>query len=183
MKSQYMDQYFDQLIEQRTHFFNQFDSRVVWLRPYEDKWSIGETLYHVYLLLKRFRQLNISYIPLATPFAKLSRHKPYLTASPNIYEQYKQTHKKPMKAPPLLIPPKHIQRKVTYSKMIQTLELETKRLRNRVAALDEDLAGHIRYPDPPAHYPNLIQGIHLLAIHEMHHFALCQNYYEAAELR
>ncbi|HWI49242.1 MAG TPA: DinB family protein, partial [Rummeliibacillus sp.] len=30
---------------------------------------------------------------------------------------------------------------------------------------------------PIAHYPNLIQCIDILGIHEKHHFLLCKKYY------
>lgn len=46
-----------------------------------------------------------------------------------------------------------------------------------VKNIEEDIAGHIVFPDPIAHYPNLIQSIQLLAIHEKHHFIIMMAQY------
>ncbi|MCM2676856.1 DinB family protein [Alkalicoccobacillus plakortidis] len=170
-----MKKYFHQLAAQRTDFFTEYQDTDVWSRAQPNKWSIAETLYHLLLLLKRFRQLNVIYLPMARPLSTLRRNRPYKTASVNIYEQYNQKHLKAMKAPSIIMPPKNIQQQVSYNEMIQMLEQETAYLSMLVAEIDEDVAGHIRYPDPPAHYPNLIQAIHLLVIHEQHHFTICRK--------
>lgn len=52
---------------------------------------------------------------------------------------------------------------------------ETLALQWLVKNIEEDIAGHIRFPDPIAHYPNLIQAIQLLAIHEQHHFKIMEK--------
>lgn len=43
--------------------------------------------------------------------------------------------------------------------------------------IDQDVAGQIYYPDPVAAYPNLVQCVRLLAIHEQHHFTITKKYY------
>lgn len=66
-------------------------------------------------------------------------------------------------------------------KMVDWLDLETSRLQKKLENMDQDIAGQIYYPDPVADHPNLIQSIHLLAIHEQHHFQLTKNYYKNAQ--
>lgn len=55
------------------------------------------------------------------------------------------------------------------------LNTETLTLQKLVKDIEEDIAGHIRFPDPVAHYPNLIQAIQLLAIHEQQHFNIMEK--------
>ncbi len=56
------------------------------------------------------------------------------------------------------------------------LEQETDKLKAQVSGVEEAVAGHIYFPDTIAHYPNLIQCVHLLAIHEQHHFDITRKY-------
>ena len=82
-----------------------------------------------------------------------------------------------MKAPSLIKPPENLEKKWTIDEIKAALDDETKRLKHLVESIDEPIAGHIVFPDPVAYYPNLIQTIHILAIHEAHHFRLTKNYY------
>lgn len=58
------------------------------------------------------------------------------------------------------------------------LSRETDEIKKLVQNIEENIAGHIVFLDPIAHYPNLIQSIQLLAIHEKHHFMIMKNNYE-----
>lgn len=179
IRSQVMKNHFEQLLEQRKLFLIYASTKDVWQRPIKEKWSIAETVYHLLLLLKRFRQLNMTYLILAKPIATLRKSRPYQTTSVNIYEDYQQKHKQAMKAPPLIKPSSNLQNLISYNEILNQLDAETNKLIKMVSIIEEDIAGHIHYPDPPARYPNLIQSIHLLAIHEQHHFNLCKAYEEA----
>lgn len=55
------------------------------------------------------------------------------------------------------------------------LEGETDRLMVNLNTIRQDVAGQIYYPDPIADYPNLVQCVHLLAIHEQHHFNIMRK--------
>lgn len=55
---------------------------------------------------------------------------------------------------------------------------ETNEIKALVKNIEEDIAGHIVFLDPIAKYPNLIQAIQLLAIHEKHHFIIIENNYK-----
>lgn len=60
----------------------------------------------------------------------------------------------------------------------ELLSRETDEIKKLVQNIEENIAGHIVFLDPIAHYPNLIQSIQLLAIHEKHHFMIMKNNYE-----
>lgn len=57
----------------------------------------------------------------------------------------------------------------------QLLTRETDEIKKLVQNIEENIAGHIVFLDPIAHYPNLIQSIQLLAIHEKHHFMIMET--------
>ncbi len=77
-----------------------------------------------------------------------------------------------MRAPGILVPPKKIRFTLNSYDIEHLLINETLALQELVKDIEEDVAGHIIFPDPIAHYPNLIQAIQLLAIHERHHYEI-----------
>ena len=177
MKSNDMEKYFTILKQQRGVFYQDWNFNQAWERPLSDKWSIGETLYHLLLMVRLFRRFSTFYIPIMIPLGYLRKKRPYKTKSNNIYEEYKQNKNRPMNAPPLIIPPSGLAKKWNISEIMWQLDYETERLQSFINSIDQDVAGQIYYPDPIAHYPNLIQSIHLLAVHEQHHFQLTKKYY------
>lgn len=179
MKSKYMKNYFTVIYEQREEFANELKNleNKEWERPQEDKWSIGETYYHLYLMIKLFRQLNKTFLPIAKPVAKLRSGKSYKLQSEDIFTEYNEKHNKPMKAPFVLMPPKDVKEKISFKWLLSELDIETRYLEKMLSNISDNVAGHIRYPDPIAHYPNLIQCINILGIHEKRHFLLCKKYY------
>ncbi|WP_245937462.1 DinB family protein [Saliterribacillus persicus] len=182
MKSVYMKEHFQKMYKQREEIADEliYYQKNEWFRPYEEKWSWGETYYHLYLMLKWFRRLSKVYVPLARPVGTLRKEKPYETCSSDIYASYKEKNKKPMKAPFILIPPEYEKINVSFEWLLVEIDKETKLLESVVANISDDEAGHIRFLDPLANNPNLIQGIDLLGIHERHHFLLCKKYYHKA---
>ncbi|MEN2467912.1 DinB family protein [Ornithinibacillus sp. JPR2-1] len=183
MNSTYIENYFNLVEKQRVIFYQSVSKSNfgLWKRPLPDKWSVGETLYHVYLMVRLVRRFSTIYLPLAKPLARIRKHHPYQTSIHNIYVEYTQKKKGPMKAPYVLTPPKNLNQTYTLLDIQQLLINETNKFKNLVAELEEPVAGHIRYPDPVAHYPNVIQSVHLLAIHEQHHFSLTEGYIQARQ--
>lgn len=180
MQSIYMTNHFNKIYEQREEFANEIKrfKNKEWERPYKDKWSFGETYYHLYLMVRGFRRLNKLYLPLSRPIAAARKKSPYKTHSnKDLYIEYKEKHNRPMKSPFILLPPKGIESKMSFERLIKELDNETKDLEKMLSEIKDDIAGHIRFPDPIALYPNLIQSIHLIGIHEKHHFLLCKKYY------
>lgn len=178
MKSKYMKEHFHKLYEQREVMKNEIRSFYgeEWKRPYKDKWSIGETYYHLFLMIKWFRRLNKIYLPLSKPIATVIKDKNYKTQSDDVYNRYKEKHHKSMKAPFILVPPKRIKDKIPFRGLLEKIDKETKSLELMVSNISDDAAGKIRFPDPIANNPNLIQSIDLIGIHENHHFLLCKKW-------
>ncbi|GAA0595369.1 DinB family protein [Virgibacillus siamensis] len=178
MKSAVMANYFQQLEQQRASFFSSegIDFSRVFIRPFPDKWSVGETVYHLMLMTKFFRKFSGVYIPAAKPVACLRRKRPYKMAIHNIYREYTEKKKRPMNAPKIIVPPPGVADKYNFDQIKEMLELETVKLRMDVNHIEQDVAGQIYYPDPIANYPNLLQSVQLLAIHEQHHFNLLKKY-------
>jgi len=179
LKSERMKMYFNQLRTQREAFYNEkhlhFDDG--WIRPIPEKWSIGETLYHLVLMTRFFRRVSNFYLPIMLPVAYVRKRKPYPSETYNIYTEYNQKKNRAMKAPSVINPIGGIERKWNITEVQWFLEYETQKLYSLLKFIHDDVAGNIYYPDPIAHHPNLIQSIHLLAIHEQHHFDLTKKYY------
>lgn len=177
MKSHSIAKYFLLLEEQRTRYLpaiRTLSQEELWHRPYENKWSIGEHFYHLYLI---FKMLNVvtKYTLFFTPIAKIQRNKPFATEIHDIYAAYPLKKGKGMPAPKILLPPKKICFVLSGCDIEHKLVHETLTLQKLVKDIEEDIAGHIRFPDPVAHYPNLIQAIQLLAIHEQQHFNIMEK--------
>src|SRR5699024_292697 len=179
MKSVQMQQHFQQLEQQRTVFYHDpvIQASDPWKMPQPGKWSIAETLYHLILMVRMLRRFSYVYIPVMLPIAHLRRKKPYQTETYNLYEAFRDKKTRPMKAPFIVKPPTDLENKYSFTGIQEQLDMETKMLKERLQTIEEDIAGHIYYPDPIAEYPNLIQCVHLLAIHEHHHFKITKRYF------
>lgn len=177
MKSTSMVKHFLTLEEQRAHYLpaiHTLPQEELWQQGHEGKWSIGEHFYHLYLILKMLHTAA-KYSFFLTPFAKMRRNKPFATEIHDIYEEYQCKKGQGMRAPSILVPSKKIRFVLNSYDIEHLLINETLSLQKLVKDIDEDVAGHIIFPDPIAHYPNLIQAIQLLAIHERHHFNIMKG--------
>lgn len=174
----YIDTHFQTLEEEREQFYQDMGTlpKDVWCNPRPGKWSVGETIYHLYLLARLVRRFSVVYIPIALPAVYFSRKKPYAITIHDIYKTYREEKNKPMPAPSLLIPPAGLKDMYNFSEVQNLLDVETGRLKRQLLNLTDDVAGHIKYPDPIADYPNMIQSVQLLGIHEKHHFQIVKNY-------
>lgn len=176
MKSESMSQHFHILSEQRDLFMPKIQSlslEKLWYRKEEGKWSIGEHLYHLYLIIRMLKvATKCSYVLI--PYAKMRRKKPFPTEIHDIYIEFQEKKGRGMRAPFILVPPKRIRHAMDAQELIQLLLKET----NEMRAAVEHIEGHIVFLDPIAKYPNLIQSIQLLVIHERHHFRIIENSYK-----
>lgn len=179
MKSEQINNHFQKLKQQRDAFYH--DSAIsftnAWSRPMPDKWSIGETLYHLVLMTKLFRRFSVFYIPLMQPVAYIRRNKAYKTEIHDIYQEFRNKKKRPMNAPFPIKPPDGLEGKWKFDEVQALLENETDKLMRNLNDMEQNIAGQIYYPDPIAGYPNLVQCVHLLGIHEQHHFTIVKKYY------
>ncbi|HDX9653574.1 MULTISPECIES: DinB family protein [Bacillus] len=180
MKSENISKHFHTLHVQRNEFLPQLHSlsqEELWYRTEDKKWSTGEHFYHLYLIAKMLK-VAIKFSFTLIPYAKLRRNAPFATDIHDIYAEYKEKHGKGMRAPWILIPSKKVYHSMNITELEQLLTRETDEIKKLVQNIEENIAGHIVFLDPIAHYPNLIQSIQLLAIHEKHHFMIMKHNYE-----
>lgn len=178
MKSQSVEKHFATLEKQREWLFpalRSLSKEELWQRPQQNRWSIGETMYHLYLITKMLRVAAAITIPCTKPFAIMRRNKAFAAEIHDIYQEYKQKRGKGMKAPFILNPKEKIRYSMDYQHLEGLLLAETQKIEKLVEQIDEDIAGHIIFIDPVANNPNLIQSIQLLAIHEAHHMKIMQR--------
>ncbi|SDK89561.1 DinB family protein [Lacicoccus qingdaonensis] len=158
-------QAFDELEALRDEYFktDEFNGNI-YRRTHSDKWSIGEVVYHCYLLLKLTRQASLVYLPLSRMVMKIGRFKTaeYNGEMENIYAG------PTMKAPKILEP--DMDKLYSKGELRLMLEEETEKLKRLAEKLSDDEAYTIRYPDPVPDYPNVVQSVKLLLIHEKHHY-------------
>ncbi|EEL48995.1 MULTISPECIES: DinB family protein [Bacillota] len=185
MKSESISRHFHTLHQQRSQFLPQLQSlpqEKLWHRNEDGKWSIGEHLYHLYLITKMLK-VAIKFSFTLLPYAKIRKNAPFATDIHDIYAEYKEKHGRGMKAPWILVPPKKVYYTMNGKELEQLLVNETNAIKVCVQNIEENIAGHIVFFDPIANYPNLIQAIQLLAIHEKHHFLIMENSYKMMHTR
>lgn len=160
------EEVFTELEEMRNEYFKtpEFNGDIH-KRVVRNKWSIEEVLYHCYLLLKFTRQASEVYLPAGKIAMKLSSGKPkdYNGNMNNIYEG-----PEPMPAPCILIP--KVNNDYSKGELRLMMEDETEKMKKLVGKLSKDEAYWITYPDPVPDYPNTVQTVKLLQIHEAHHY-------------
>src|SRR5690625_2010808 len=131
MKSEYMKRYF-QLIDQQRHvfYYDVLEAELdPWARPLPNKWSVWETVYHLYLLARLVRRFSAVYLPLMLPYGALRKNRPYQTEIHHIYEDYTRVKNRPMPAPSVLVPPKNVGEQHTFKDIQRLLNFETVKLR------------------------------------------------------
>lgn len=162
-----LEEIFEELEALRNDYFSTVEfNDDLYKRDVPDKWSVGEVIYHCWLLLKYFRMLSGMYNPPARAFLKLYRQPPaeYDAHMENIYAG------ETMKAPAILVP--DMKREYSKGELRMMLEDETEKLKRTLDGLDSDALYRIRYPDPVAGCPNIIQSVKLAKIHEAHHYGI-----------
>ncbi|KFN02361.1 DinB family protein [Bacillus clarus] len=183
MKSENITKHFHTLHMQREQFLPKLHSlsqEQLWYRHEHGKWSIGEHFYHLYLIAKMLKMaIKISFTLI--PYAKLRKNTLFATDIHDIYAEYKEKHGKGMKAPWILISSKKTYHSMSLKELEELLSNETTKIKKLVQNIEENIAGHIIFLDPIAKYPNLIQSIQLLAIHEKHHFIIMKNNYKTLD--
>lgn len=162
-----LEEIFDELETLRNDYFSTHEfNDDIYKRVVADKWSVGEVIYHCYLLLKITRQLSEVYIPLSKMYVHLFHRTPkyYDGGMENIYAG------ETMKAPFILVP--DMKRRYSKGELRLMLESETDKLKQCLKDLNKDELYWIRYPDPVPGYPNIIQTMKVAKIHEAHHYKI-----------
>lgn len=158
---------FEEIQTMRNKYFNtELFKSSIHTRIVPDKWSVAESIYHCYLLLKLTRITSAYYLPIACFYMKFRRPKVkrYIDDMENIYR------KKTMKAPFILKP--KMKKEYRLKELRDLLEEETEKMKTCVSSLTKEQCYWIRYPDPVPKYPNVMQVMKLLKIHEEHHYTV-----------
>ena len=162
-----LEELFEELEALRNDYFStdEFNDDL-YKRDVPEKWSVGEVICHCWLLLKYFRMISRVYNPPARMLLKLSCQSPagYDAHMENIYAG------ETMKAPAFLVP--DMKREYSKGELRMMLEVQTEKLKRALEGLDRDALYRIRYPDPVAGWPNIIQSVKLAKIHEAHHYGI-----------
>src|SRR5699024_5798648 len=103
-------------------------------------WSVGESLYHLLLMLKVFRRFSVVYIPIMKPVAAIRKNKQYPTTIHDIYQAYTDKHQRGMSAPPFVKPPEKVRGTYTLEELQQMVSYVTHRLMKRSAYIDVYIA-------------------------------------------
>ncbi len=100
MQSENISKHFHTLHVQRNHFLPYLHSHYLknnyGISPQNEKWSIGEHFYHLYLIA-RMLKIAIQFSFTLIPYAKLRRNTPFATEIHDIYAEYNEKHGKGMK--------------------------------------------------------------------------------------
>lgn len=164
---------FEKLEQMRNEFFSSQEfNGDIHSRVQHDKWSIAESIYHCYKLVKITRIGLQIYLPPAKPLVNLMPFKNRNNNMPNIYQG------ETMPAPFVLVPGNvdHLSK----GELRLLLEEETVKIQKLLANLTDKEIYCIRLPDPVPNYPNIIQTIKLLEIHERHHYEIVMERQQAS---
>ncbi|CAM3936034.1 DinB family protein [Alkalicoccus chagannorensis] len=176
----YIETYLHELRVQRQVFRRELEAAEipVWERPYPGKWSVGETYEHLYLLLRFMRRWQNLYLP-AARLTGLKTNRPYETENQDIYAHTMRKKGKAMPSPPMF-KPKGLLKMPTARELERVLDSETHRIDWQLRGWTDAEAAAVRHPDPVAGWPNVLQGLHTVILHERHHFALSLVYAQRA---
>ena len=172
-----LTRYLDLLDQQREAIFDELGplpDAVLWYRPGQKVWSIGEHLDHTRVLSCAVRRLLIVYFPLASIFARLFRHRSYETDIDDVYKRPGFPMNMGWTSPPKYTP----RRPVSVGFLHEALRAEHAACRHSYTTRDERLLGHVVIADPVAlgvkgnffGVVNLVQWLRIQAYHDAHHY-------------
>ena len=158
---------FDELQQLRDEYYSQdVFCENIHHRVVTNKWSVAEVVYHCYLLVRFTRQFSEYYLGFAKKIYKfIPETKDHYMA--NIYLG------KTMKAPKILEP--RLSKEYTIDELREMIDKESDKIQKMFNTLSKEQQQRIRFPDPIPHYPNVIQTVKLLLIHEKHHYEIVRR--------
>ncbi|MDW7739043.1 MAG: DinB family protein [Bacillota bacterium] len=142
------------------------DTSILWQRPAEKEWSIGENIDHARVLLRSFRRLLKFIWPILMPYAMLKRKRIYQKTIDDVYER---------PGFPLNVGwmwPSKFNREnpVPLETLYNLYQAEHQKIRNFYETKEEDLLGNMNVYDPAIGWLNLIQALRVGIYHDEHHF-------------
>ena len=176
MQNNDLSDYLALLDSQREAIFTDIkgvDTDLLWLRPAEKEWSMGENIEHGRVLLRSFRRLLKIIWPIFSPYAKLKRRRHYEVTIDDVYER---------PGFPLNVgwiwPSKYnADNPVSLGSLNELYVKEHLAIRKFYENKQADLLGNLNIYDPAIGYINLIQALRVGAYHDEHHFRQVRKLY------
>ena len=176
MQKKVLNEYLNLLDSQREAIFTKIsgvETSILWQRPAEKEWSMGENLDHGRILLKSFRRLLTIFWPVFMPYARLKRHQHYEVYIDDVYER---------PGFPLnvgwIFPSKfNTDNPVSLEHLSELYINEHLAIRKFYENKQEDLLGNLNVYDPAIGWINLIQALRVGIHHDEHHFRQVRKLY------
>ncbi len=160
--------YLEMMDHQRESLFmilEGLDQEVLWQRPAEDEWSIGENLDHLRVINSRTLTLfKITWAFLFT-IAKMRWDKPYQTDIDNVFKRPGF----PLNTGWIWSPKYKPGNPTTLSVLEENLAKTHQEVREFFSGKDEDLLGHVSLWDPAMGWLNLILALRVGLYHDELH--------------
>ncbi|MBW6464413.1 MAG: DinB family protein [Firmicutes bacterium] len=176
MQKKIITDYLDLLDSQREAIFGEIkgvETSILWQRPAEKEWSIGENLDHGRVLLRSFRRLLKIFWSIFVPYARLKRCRHYEVYIDDVYER---------SGFPLNVgwiwPPKYnAENPVSLDSLNELYINEHLVIRKFYKNKQEELLGNLNIYDPAIGWINLIQALRVGIYHDEHHFRQVRKLY------
>lgn len=176
MRNNVVAEYLELIDYQREALFTEIkgvETDLLWRRPAEKEWSIGENIDHGRVLLRSFRRLLKFIWPVFSLYAKLKRRRPYNVTIDDVYER---------PGFPLNVgwiwPSKYnANNPVSLENLNELYVKEHLAIRKFYENKQEDVLGNLNVYDPAIGWINLIQVLRVGAHHDEHHFRQVRKLY------
>lgn len=160
-----LESMFEELEKVRNDYFEtESFNGDIFNRVEKDKWSIGESIYHVYLELKMLRRIMNFTRPLLQLYTKV--RKPKVTEKRTELENFYEKRQVPA---PFILSPKKRDKDYSKGELREMLENETEKYKDAVRNLDERVLFGLNFKTPFGDM-NVFQLIKIALIHERHHY-------------
>jgi hypothetical protein len=180
MQNKIVAEYLELLDYQREVIFTEIkgvENDLLWLRPAEKEWSMGENIDHGRVLLRSFLRLLRFIWPVFSFYARLKRRRSYNVTIDDVYER---------PGFPLNVgwiwPSKFItDNPVSLENLYEFYFKEHLAIRKFYENKQEDILGNLNVYDPAIGWINLIQVLCVAAYHDEHHFRQVRKQYAEIE--
>ena len=166
--------YLDMMDQQRESLFTELDGlsqEMLWQRPAEGEWSIGENLDHLRVINSSTLMLFKITWGLLLPWAKLRYDRPYETDIDNVYKRPGF----PLNTGWIWSPKYKPGRPTTMEVLQDNLTEIHHEVRKFYTGKDEDYLGHVSLYDPVMGWLNLIRGLRVGLYHDELHIEQIQD--------
>ncbi len=169
MQNKIVAEYLELLDYQREAVFTDIkgvETGLLWQRPAEKEWSMGENIDHGRVLLRSFQRILNFIWPVFSQYARFKRRRPYTVTIDDVYER---------PGFPLNVgwiwPSKYnADNPVSLENLNELYVKEHLAIRRFYENKQEDMLGNLNVFDPAIGWINFIQVLRVGAYHDEHHF-------------